>query len=295
LEEFIEDNPYSPFPQVLHTERSDRVAQCLLEGRVAIITDGTPIALVVPVDISDFLSSPEDNYQRYLIGSIIRLLRYAALLISFLLPSIYIAISSFHQEMIPTRLNISIAAYRQGVPLPILAEALLMEVVFELLREAGIRLPRSVGQAVSIVGALVIGQAAVQAGLVSPLVVIIVAFTGIASFASPNYNFGLSVRLIRFPLMLLAGSLGIFGILFGIIIISIHLAALRSFGQPYLSPLAPLSLNDVKQKIIRAPRWALDKRPEENSKFNRRRQVPDLKPGYYWHNAGDSKQGEYYD
>ncbi|GBF34545.1 spore germination protein GerKA [Desulfocucumis palustris] len=278
LEEFIEDNPYSPFPQIIHTERPDRVAASLLEGRVAILTDGTPVVLIVPVDITAFMSSAEDYYERYMMGTIILWLRFVAFGISILLPSLYIAITTFHQEMIPTRLLITLAAAREGVPFPALVEALLMEFTFEALREAGVRLPRSVGQAVSIVGALVIGQAAVQAGIVSPLMVIVVAVTGIASFASPAFNFGLALRLLRFPMMLLAASLGLFGVMVGILAILIHLAGLRSFGVPYLSPLAPLHPRDLKDVLMRVPWWAMDERPAETAKQNRRRQAPGLKP-----------------
>lgn len=153
-----------------------------------------------------------------------------------------------------------------------------MEFTFEILREAGVRLPRSIGQAVSIVGALVIGQAAVQAGIVSPLMVIVVAFTGIASFTFPSYDLGITVRLLRFPLMLLAGFLGLFGVMIGIIMISIHLVSLRSLGVPYLSPLAPLHLADIKDVFIRVPWWMMDERPSEISKINRRRLAPNLMP-----------------
>ncbi|MDD3364031.1 MAG: spore germination protein, partial [Syntrophomonas sp.] len=278
LEEFIEDNPYSPFPQIMHTERPDRVAAALLQGRIAIFTDGTPFVLIVPAEFTSFLTAPEDYYERFLVGTAIRWIRMVAFAISLVLPSIYIAVTTFHVEMIPTRLLISITSYRQGLPFPTLMEAFMMELTFEILREAGVRLPRSIGQAVSIVGALVIGQAAVQAGIVSPLMVIIVAFTGIASFAFPSYNLGISIRLLRFPLMLLAGLLGLFGMMFGIILISIHVAGLRSLGVPYLSSLAPLHLTDLKDVLVRAPWWAMDERPAGISKINRRRQALNLKP-----------------
>jgi spore germination protein KA len=278
LEEFIEDNPYSPFPQVVHTERPDRVTASLLEGRVAILTDGTPFALIVPAEFITLMQSPEDYYERYMVATAIRWLRYIGFAMSLLLPSLYIAITTFHQEMIPTRLLISLAAAREGVPFPALVEALMMEFTFEALREAGIRLPRAVGQAVSIVGALVIGQAAVQAGIVSPLMVIVVAITGIASFMNPAFNIALTMRLMRFPLMLLAATLGLFGVMVGILAILIHLAGLRSFGVPYLSSLAPLHTKDLKDVAVRAPWWAMDNRPAETAKLNRRRQSRGQKP-----------------
>ncbi|MFZ5631567.1 MAG: spore germination protein [Bacillota bacterium] len=289
LEELIEDNPYSPFPHIFHTERPDRVAAALLEGRVAVLTDGTPITLVVPGEFITFMQSPEDYYERYILGTSIRWLRYIAFTISLLLPSLYIAITTFHQEMIPTRLLISLAAAREGVPFPALVEAMLMEFTFEALREAGIRLPRAVGQAVSIVGALVIGQAAVQAGIVSPLMVIVVAITGIASFMNPAFNIAITMRLLRFPMMLLAGTLGLFGVMAGILVILIHLAGLRSFGVPYLASLAPLHTGDLKDVAVRAPWWAIDRRPAETGKLNRRRQAPGQKPSPP---APDGRQGD---
>lgn len=278
LEELIEDSPYSPFPQILHTERPDRVAAALLEGRVAILTDGSPFVLIVPAEMNSFITSPEDYYERYYLGTLIIWIRLLSFAISLVLPSLYIAITTFHSEMIPTRLLISITSYRQGLPFPTLMEALMMELTFEILREAGVRLPRSIGQAVSIVGALVIGQSAVQAGIVSPLMVIIVAFTGIASFTFSSYALGIAIRILRFPLMILAGFLGLFGVMIGIIMISVHLASLRSLGIPYLSPVAPLHLRDFKDVFLRVPWWKMDERPTEVSRINRRRQVPNLKP-----------------
>jgi spore germination protein KA len=224
------------------------------------------------------MQSPDDYYERFFLGTAIRWLRYAAFAMSLLLPSLYIAITTFHQEMIPTRLLISLAASREGVPFPALVEALLMEFTFEALREAGIRLPRAVGQAVSIVGALVIGQSAVQAGIVSPLMVIVVAVTGIASFMNPTFSLAISMRLLRFPMMLLAGTLGLFGVMAGILALLIHLAGLRSFGVPYLASLAPFHAGDMKDVAIRAPWWAMDRRPQETGKENSRRQAPGLKP-----------------
>lgn len=278
LEELIVDDPSTPFPLVTNTQRPDRVVAELLEGRVAIITDGTPFALVVPGQFVSFLQTPEDYYQNFLLSSALRILRYITFAVSILLPSLYIAITTFHQEMIPTPLLISIAASREGVPFPALFEALAMEFTFEVLREGGLRLPRSVGQAVSIVGALVIGQAAVQAGIVSPLMVIIVAFTGVASFSIPTYNIAISLRLLRFPIMLLAGTLGLFGIMIGLLTIIIHLSGLRSFGVPYLSPLSPFHADGLKDALVRPPIWGMDKRPEEIVKTNRRRQGRGLKP-----------------
>ncbi len=279
IEELIEDNPYSVFPQVLSTERPDRVAGMLLEGRVAILIDNTPFALVVPSNLFDMLQASEDYYQRYVISTVIRWLRFWLAFSALTFPSIYIAVTTFHHEMIPTSLLLSIASSREAVPFPGIVEALLMEAAFEGLREAGVRLPRPIGQAVSIVGGLVIGQAAVQAGIVSAPLVIIVSFTGIASFIFSSYSLGLAIRLLRFPLMIIAGSLGLYGILLSLLALLIHLSKLRSVGVPYLSPIAPLNIKDLKDIFIRAPWWSLRQRPSQTNKKNRTRMKRGLRPG----------------
>ncbi len=261
LEEYIEDNPFSPFPQMGVTERPDKVSFALLEGQVAVVVDNTPFVLIMPITFHQFLQSPEDYENCYIPASIIRLIRYMALNIALLLPSLYIAIVTYHHEMLPTPLLRSIAAAREGVPFPAFVEAMLMEAVFEILREAGVRLPRPVGQAVSIVGALVIGEAAVSAGLVSPAMVIVVALTAIASFVVPSVSGSLSIRMLRFPIMFAAAALGLFGIMMVLMMLLFHLCSLRSFGIPYLSPFAPLSFRDLKDSFIRLPHWALFTRP----------------------------------
>lgn len=261
IEECIDDSPLSPFPQSQKTERPDVVSAALLEGRVVIFVDGTPIPLLVPVTFYMFLQSAEDYYQRYILTSFIRLLRYGFLVISLLFPSFYIAISAFHPEMIPTTLLISVAASREYVPFPGLVEAFIMELAFEALREAGVRTPKAIGQALGVLGALVIGQAAVQAGIVSAPMVIIVSMTGIASFIIPGYDLAFSIRLLRFPIMLLSGTFGIFGLMIGAILIYIHVVSLRSFGEPYLSPTAPLKVSDLKDVFVRAPWWLMKRRP----------------------------------
>jgi spore germination protein KA len=278
IEEFIEDAPLSPFPTVWRTERPDRVTSGLLEGRVAVLTDGTPFALVVPATFTMFLTSSEDYYERYFIGSAIRLLRTAAFIISLTLPAFYVAVTTFHQEMLPTPLVLSIAAQREGIPFPAVVEALLMEFVFETLREAGIRLPRIVGQAVSIIGALVVGDAAIRAGLASPAMVMVVAFTGIASFATPVFSLAIAARLLRFLLTALGGALGLFGVVGGLFAIFIHLTCLRSFGVPYLEPLAPMVFSDLKDALVRAPWWAMRTRPQYIGGKAPIRQAPGLRP-----------------
>ena len=193
-----------------------------------------------------FLTTPEDYFERFYAGTVIRVLRYLAFLLSLTLPALYIAVTTFHQELLPTPLILSIAAQREKIPFPAVVEATLMEVVFEILREAGLRLPKVVGQAVSIIGALVIGEAAMRAGLVSSAMVVVVALTGISSFATPAFSLGIAIRLLRFPLMLFASTLGLFGILAGLSAIAIHVLSLRSFGVPYTEPLIPLVAQEHK-------------------------------------------------
>jgi len=278
IEEFIEDNPLSPFPQLLTTERPDVAAAYLLEGHVAILVDGTSTVLVAPVTFSALIQSPEDYYERFIIGTAIRWLRYLFLAVSLLGPSFYVAVITFHQEMIPTALLLTMASSREQIPFPALVEAWLMETMFEALREAGARLPRQIGTAVSIVGALVIGQAAIAAGIVSAPMVMVVAITGIASFMAPRFTLGIAVRLLRFPIMLLAGCLGLLGLILGVIVILTHLLTLRSFGVPYMSPLSPLKRRELKDMLWRAPRWKMDTRPHLTGEWNPRRQSPGLRP-----------------
>ncbi|MDP3050779.1 MAG: spore germination protein, partial [Eubacteriales bacterium] len=224
------------------------------------------------------VSSPEDYYVGFPYGTIIRMVRYLALGTSLFLPAVYIAITTFHQEMLPTELILSIASAREGVPFPSIVELLIMEFLFEALREAGIRLPRPFGQAVSIVGALIIGQAAVQASLVSPLLIIVVAVTGIASFISPIFSMGLAMRFLRFPITLLGATLGLFGVAVGVLAILIHLAGLRSFGVPFMSPVVPANLTDWKDTFVRWGMWTMEKRPSQLFKSGRRRMARGLKP-----------------
>lgn len=279
IEEMIEDTPYSPFPQLLSTERPDVTCGNLLEGRVAILSEGTPFVLIAPVTFFSLLQSAEDYYQRFWIATITRWLRYIFTLISLLLPSIYVAILTYHQEMVPGSLLVSMASSREAVPFPAFIEALLMEITFEALREAGVRLPKQIGAAVSIVGALVIGQAAVQAGLVSAPMVIVVAITGISSFMVPRYIVGIAVRMLRFPLILLAGTLGLLGVMMGIIAIVLHLCGLRSFGVPYLASVAIPKGKELKDILMRSPWWMMNTRPHLTGEYNQYRQASGQKPG----------------
>ncbi len=262
VEQWIEDSFLSPFPQIQHTERPDKVATGLVQGRVGLILDGSPFALVMPMTFASSLQSPEDHYERWLIGSSLRVLRYGAAFLATFLPSLYIALSSYHPGMIPSDLAFSIAGSREGVPFPAVVEAFVMELTLELLREAGIRLPKPIGQTIGIVGGLVIGEAAVSAGIVSPVMVIVVAVTAISSFALPSYSAAIALRMLRFPIMFVAATFGLYGIILSYIMINIHIANLKSFGIPYSTPFAPSYLRDWKDLVIRAPLTMLKTRPE---------------------------------
>lgn len=279
IEELIEDNPMSPFPQIEHSERPDKVVAAILEGRVAILVDTTPFVLIVPTIFSQFIQSAEDYYERFPIGSLTRVVRIVAYFISVILPALYIALTSFHQEMIPTPLALSIAASREGVPFPSIGETFIMETVFEILREAGLRLPKQTGQAVSIVGGLVIGEAAVQTGIISQAMVIVVALTGISSFAIPAFNAAASGRLLRFPLMLLASVLGLPGILAGLSIIAIHMNSLRSFGVCYTEPFTSANKKEFKDIVTRTPWWKMTRLPGYIADGRIVRVSSDAKPG----------------
>ncbi|SFH11798.1 spore germination protein KA [Desulfotomaculum arcticum] len=277
IEELIRDEPFSIFPTIAHTDRPDRVAASLLEGRVAIIVDGTPVVLTMPFYFIESIQTPDDYYENYFFASAVRFLRLASLVIALTLPSFYVAIVSFHQEMLPTPLLLSIAAQREAVPFPVFVEALFMEIAFEIIRESGIRLPRPVGQAVSIVAALIIGQAAVEAGLVAGATIIVVALTAMASFTT-YYSGSITLRLLRFPLMFLAATLGLFGLISGVILIVIHMASIRSFGVPYLDPIAPIVTEDLKDSLVRAPWWAMHKRPHLIAQNDTVREAAGMEP-----------------
>ncbi len=261
LEQFIEDNHWSPFPQVQNSERPDKCVVNLMEGRVVILTDGTPFALIVPAVFTQFYQTLDDYSERPLMGSLIRLVRIVALVFSLVFPSIYVSVISFNPELIPTKFAVAVAGGRAGVPFPAVVEVLLMEISMEVLREATLRLPQQVGGALSIVGVLVIGQAAVSAGFASPITVVVVALSTIGSFATPAYNAAVALRILRFLLTGLAGIFGLYGVMIGLILISHHMLSLRSFGVPYLSPIAPADWEGMKDAWVRMPIWWMPKRP----------------------------------
>lgn len=264
LEQHIEERPYSLIASTMTTERPDRACGMLLEGHVILLMNNSPGALVVPVTFWTLFHSGEDLYLRWPDGNFIRLIRLFAAFVALLTPSLYIAVSNFHVEMLPTDLMLAIAATRERVPFASILEVLFMEITFEILREAGVRIPTVIGPTIGIVGALILGQAAVDANIVSPILVIIVAITGLSSFALPEISFNFAIRLLRFVFLIAATIIGFFGIaLVGAFMIA-YLASLKSFGVPFLSPMAP-HLPSSKDLILRPPVWKQYLRPKNMS------------------------------
>ncbi|MDM5234971.1 spore germination protein [Bacillus cereus] len=260
LIEFIEDHPYSPFPQFILTERPDLAVSHILQGRFVTVMDHSPNVLITPTNFISFFQGVDDYGTRWLVASSIRVLRFIAFMIALFLPASYVAFISFNFEVIPVELYLSIAESRTRVPFSPVMEALLMEITLETMREGALRIPTPIGQTVGIVGGIVIGQAAVQAGIVSNIMIIVVAVTAISSFVIPNYDMGAAVRLLRFPMMLAAALFGIVGLVIGWMTLIGHLISLESLGTPYGTPLAPFRFADMKDTFIRLPLWALRKR-----------------------------------
>lgn len=260
IEQWIEDNNLSPFPQILDTERPDRVAYNILKGKIGIIVEGSPFALLMPITFGDSLKSIEDYNQRWLISSLLRLLRLLSFYMTLFLPALYVALVSYHPELIPTQLLFTITASRGDVPFPSLIEVLVISFFYEVLQEAGTRLPQKISQTIGIVGGIVIGQIAVMAGIVTPIMVIIISLTGICAFTIPNYSFAIGLRTIRFAAIFAAAILGLYGIILVFIIIYIHLANLKSIGIPYTQSFAPNNLWSLKNVVVRVPITTLAKR-----------------------------------
>ncbi|MDK2810279.1 MAG: spore germination protein [Petroclostridium sp.] len=259
IEEFIEDAPFSLFPTIGNSEKPDVVAAKLLEGRVAIFCDGTPFVLTVPYLFIESIQASEDYYSRSYFSSMVRWFRILAFLIATTLPASYVALIAFHQDVIPFKLLLTMAASREGIPFSPFTEAFIMGIAFELLREAGVRMPRPIGQAVSIVGALVLGESAVRAGLVSNPMVIVTAITAISSFIIPPL--GGAMPFFRIIMLIAANILGFMGLALTTAACVIHMCTLRSFGVPYMAPFAPLSGSDLKDTLVRVPIWAMVTRP----------------------------------
>ena len=264
IEQLAEEKWYSPFPQFQTTQRPDRAAMAILEGRVVVLSDNSPVALSLPTDYNSFIKTSDDYYNRWEVATFGRLLRYIASFFAMTFPGLYLAVTNFHTQVLPTTLLLSFQAARQGVPFPAVFEVLLMEISFELLREAGVRLPGAMGNTIGIVGGLIIGQAAVEANLVSPIVVIIVAFTALCSFAIPNEEFAFSFRILKFVFIAVCAWLGYFGFLISLLMVLIHLSHLTSFGIPYLMPFVGPELTgyeDQRDFLWRFPLRRITKRP----------------------------------
>lgn len=272
LEECLEDVPFSPFKQILFTERPDRAEANLMEGRVAILADGSSDLSIVPITLFAFFQSPDDYNIRFYNGTFFRLLRFLSFFGSLILPAIYIAVVSFHFEIIPFDMIQIVKGSIENIPFSPFAEALIMAITIELIREAGIRLPNPIGQTIGIVGGLIIGDAVVNAGLISNLMVIVIAVTAIMSFGIPSYEMGNTARMLSFPIMLSAATLGFVGIVFSFMIILIHLCKLDSFGTPYISTLAPFHVQNFKDGIFRFPIWTMNMRPKGASPQKKIRQ-----------------------
>lgn len=247
VEEYITGSRKTAFPLLAYTERTDKFCRGLLAGRVGLLVDGLPLGYLAPVDFAALMDSPEDRTTDYVSASCIRVLRYAALLISLLLPGLYIAMASYHQEMLPTKLLLSVIESKSLVPFPTIFEVLSLLIAFELLQEAGVYLPQAIGQTISIIGGLVIGTAAVEAKLISPAALIVVSIAGICGFVLPGKDFSDAIRVWRFMIAACAGFAGLFGISVAFLLLLLHLAGLKSLGVPYLSPFS--SLTGVKTLI----------------------------------------------
>ena len=290
VEQFIEDQPANPFPQSLSTERPDRTAAALLEGRVVLLYEGVPFAHVLPVSFFTFFHSIEDFTMSPVIANFTRLLRMTGALISVVLPSVYMALSYFHPEALPTELVLAIAGAREKVPFPTMFELAIMELAFEFIREAGLRIPGMLGSTIGIVGAIILGQAAVTANLVSPVMVVIVAFTGLASFTIPDYRMASTLRVIRFGFMLAAVSFGLVGVSFALLLTAAVLCGMKSFGVPYLAPVAPKTMSGL-DVVIRGPVFRQENRSDALNTMDSSRQPEIARPWIMKKKSGGEGDG----
>lgn len=271
LAEMIDDNSLSPFPQMLLTERPDRFCDGLINGKLGVLVDGSSMGLICPYSFIEFFQSREDQNLRWPIATFLRLLRFSAVFLSIYLTPLYVAALTFHYEVIPQSLLVPLSESRALVPFPPIIEAFLLELIIELLREAGARLPTKVGQTIGIVGGIVIGTAAVQAGITSNILIIIVALSALASFTTPSYMMGNVIRAIRFPIIILAGFWGFYGIMLGFCFLLIHLIKQSSLGAPYTAPFYPPRLVDWRDSIIRLPLPLTNLRPTSSRAKKRKK------------------------
>lgn len=254
LEQLIEDFNYFPSPQIISTERPDRTAAALMEGKAVVVLDGTPYALIMPINAFELIHTPEDKALRFPYANLVRIMRIIALFISLLLPAVFVAMCNFHQETIPVHLLFAISASRRSVPFTLMTELILFEIAFEIIREASIRIPSSAGNAMGIIGGLIIGQAAIDANIVSPIVIIIVALTGIGSFTIPSYSLTFAYRILKYLYILLGATSGFLGITFGLTIHLIMLCNSQSFGVPFLAPFSDSNKNTYGRLFVN-PIW----------------------------------------
>jgi spore germination protein KA len=290
LEQYIEDNTYLPMPQTSSTERPDRSAIALTEGRVVIIVDGSPFALIIPVVFNDLIHAAEDYFLRYPTVNLLRFIRLMSILFSLLLPGIYIAITTFHAEMIPTSLLLAISASREKVPFPSIVELTALEIAFELIREAGIRIPGPMAPTIGIIGALILGQAAVAANIVSPILIIIVATTGICSYAIPDYSLAFSIRLARFIYILLGSFVGFLGLTTGLFIHGLFLVNAKSFGVPMFAPFGPKTSRKNADNVFNIPIWKKENRPDYLNPKDTKRQPKISREWNNRKNKGDKNE-----
>ncbi|MDX5475995.1 MAG: spore germination protein [Bacillaceae bacterium] len=283
ITQLIQDNNNSPFPQFIDTERPDRIAAVLAEGKVVVLADGAPHGLIGPTTLIEFFSAFEDYFLNWILASFFRIIRFFAVIFSILVTPVYVAVLTYHYELIPKDLVSTLVTSRSAIPLPPFLEAIILELAIELLREAGARLPTKVGQTIGIVGGIVIGTASVEAGLTSNVLLIIVALSALASFTTPVYQMGNTIRLIRFPFLVLAHIWGLLGVGICFCFLLIHLLRLTSLGRPFMEPLYPLRLWDLRDSIIRLPFQMQTKRPietqsEETVRFNKKekKQLKDI-------------------
>ncbi|HEY9059089.1 MAG TPA: spore germination protein [Pseudobacteroides sp.] len=260
IEQLITAHPYSLFPQFLATERPDRAMAALLDGCIAVLLDGTPVTLVAPVNFISFFQAPDDYSTSWIHGSFLRLVRIIALFIAVALPSLYIGITTFHYYVVPLNLLIFLAESRAKVPFPPIVEVLILEILVEMIREAAVRLPTYIGTVIGVFASLVIGQAAVEAGIVSNVLIVIVGASAVASYVIPSFDMAMSIRILRFIFTLAASIFGFIGIVICTGVTLVHLVSMQSLGQPYFQPFAPLVVKDLKDTILRLPLKTMGKR-----------------------------------
>jgi len=271
IEQSITEHPHSPFPQFLATERPDRAMAALLEGRIVILQEGTPVVLIAPVSFISFFQSVDDYSTSWIQGSFLRFVKITALIIAVLLPAIYISAISYHYYTVPLKLLIPLAESRSRVPFPPILEVLILEAIVEMVREAAVRLPTYIGTSISVFASLVIGQAAVEAGIVSNILIIIVAASAVAAYVIPSFDMAMAIRILRFGFTMISAFFGMIGIMVLLSLIFFHLVSINSLGQPYFQPFAPLVPGDLKDSVLRLPLSTLRKRTEMTRTKNKTR------------------------